>query len=147
MFINKYDKTKYLLVFLISENEHIFVIADGLNITKRYPDNQDIRSDAKRLLDILQTTNKRDREEDSTESNNLQKVRKLDNGNYITEDGTVLVPSMKALNEAQTAVKVKVEKEEEVAQEEAKSYALFIDKQQSEIDRLKDLCKKNKIDV
>ena len=65
----------------------------------------------------------------------------------MTDDGIILVPSMKALNETQTAVKVKVEKEEEVAQEDAKSYALFIDKQQSEIDRLKDLCKENKIDV
>ena len=80
-------------------------------------------------------------------SKNSQKVRKLDNGNYMTDDGIVLVPSMKALNETQTAVKVKVEKEEEVAHEDAKSYALFIDKQQSEIDRLKELCKKNKIDV
>ena len=65
----------------------------------------------------------------------------------MTDDGIVLVPSMKVLNETQTTVKVKVEKEEEVAQEDAKSYALFIDKQQSEIDRLKELCKKNKIDV
>ena len=118
-----------------------------LNATKKYPDNQNIQLHAKKLLDILQTTNKRDREEDGKEPKTSQKVRKLDNGNYITEDGTVLIPSMKALNEAQTAVKVKVEKEEEVAQEDAKSYALFIDKQQSEIDRLKELCKKNNIDV
>ena len=113
----------------------------------KYPDNQDIQSLANQLLDTLLTTNKRNRKEDSKEPNNSQKVRKLDNGNYITEDGTVLIPSMKALNETQTVVKVKVEKEEEVAQEDAKSYTLFIDKQQSEIDRLKELCKKNKINI
>ena len=133
---------------MISENEHIFVIADALNIIKKFPNTHVIQTRAKKLLDILQTTNKRNREENSTEpNNNSQKVRKLDNGNYMTEDGTVLVPSMKALNETQTVVKVKVEKEEEIAQEDAKSYALFIDKQQSEIDRLKELCRKNKIDV
>ena len=124
------------------------IIVDALNIMKKYSDNQDIQSLAKNLLDILQTTNKRDREEDSKEpNNNSQKVRKLDNANYMTEDGVILVPSMKALNETQMVVKVKIEKEEEIAQEDAKSYALFIDKQQSEIDRLKELCKKNKIDV
>ena len=89
---------------------------DGIDFTfdilKKYPDNKDIQENAKKLLDILQTTNKRDREEDNTiEPKISQKVRKLDNGNYITDDGIVLVPSMKALNETQTAIKVKLEKE------------------------------------
>ena len=146
----------FLLVILAcnnySDNKKKIAVKNNIelisNAMKKYPDNQYIQENAKKLLDVFQNnTNKRDREEDSTEPNNSQKVRKLENSNYITEDGVVLVPSMKALYETQTAVKVKVEKEEEVAQEDAKSYALFIDKQQSEIDRLKELCKKNKIDV
>ena len=52
---------------------------------------------------------KREREEDNTELDYSQKVRKLDNGNYMTDDGIVLLPSMKALNEIQTVVKMKVE--------------------------------------
>ena len=132
---------------MISENEHIFVISDALNIIKKYPNTHTIQTRARKLLDILQTTNKRNREEDSKEPNNSQKIRKLDNGNYMTDDGIILVPSMKALNETHIAAKMKVEKEEEIAQEDAKSYALFIDKQQSEIDRLKELCKKNTIYV
>ena len=48
---------------------------------KKYPDNKDIQENAKKLLDILQTTNKRDREEDNIEPKTSQKVRKLDNGN------------------------------------------------------------------
>ena len=52
---------------------------------------------------------KKEREEDSTELDYSQKVRKLDNGNYMTDDGIVLLPSMKALNEIQTVVKMKVE--------------------------------------
>ena len=51
----------------------------------------------------------RSKKDKERELNYSQKVRKLDNGNYMTDDGIVLLPSMKALNEIQTVVKMKVE--------------------------------------
>ena len=122
--------------FNVNTYEHI-------NFTKIYD----------KLIQIQSECKERDKPPDDMIVPSQKKLKTADNsikihlidGKYMTDDGVEFIPSMKALNNTQTTLTVKIEKEEEVQQEDAKTYALFIDKQQTEIDRLKELCKKNNI--
>ena len=70
---------------------------------------------------------------------------------YFDKDGVEYLPTMKALHNRIEEIKKEnlksKEKTKQYYEEELKTNARFIEKLQKEIDRLKDLCKRNNIDV